>query len=526
MGGMQARATGEGAAGWTVRSRITAATLLMAVLGLAAAGGIAYLAQRDRLLSDVDARLHAIVEQVALVAEGPEEAAATPGAAATADDPAGADPATPGHESIVAPAGAYPDAAALLRALVSRLVLHQYESTTALLDGTVRYVPAVQTGVPLQENQGLLDRIVEEVARYDAAVLGTAAVPEGHLRYVGVPLRVEGDDSLGLYVSAILLEAELAPLEATFAGYALIAAIAAAVVGVAAWLLAGRLLRPLRTLGRTASRITLSDLSERIPVRGRDDVSELTETMNATFDRLEQAVTAQRHLLDDIRHELGTPITVIRGHLELLDPAQRTEVEATRELALDELDRMARLIDDIQFLASTEQPLQPRPVELAELTEQVAAKAAAIPGHSWRLEERAEGIAVLDAARLTQAWLQLADNAAKYAPEGTPIRLGSRRVADRIECWVADEGPGIPADQRERIFERFGRIDPGRGVRGSGLGLPIVAAIAERHGGRVRLEDLEGGGARFTIDLPQLPSPPPLPGSADPAPAVDAREQP
>jgi signal transduction histidine kinase len=107
----------------------------------------------------------------------------------------------------------------------------------------------------------------------------------------------------------------------------------------------------------------------------------------------------------------------------------------------------------------------------------------------------------LDPERITQAWLQLADNAGKYSPAGSVIELGSRNVDAFVEFFVSDSGPGIPRESWRRIFERFGRVDEGRGIRGSGLGLPIVAAIAEAHGGRVTLESSDAG-SRFGILVP------------------------
>src|SRR5690606_32715178 len=122
------------------------------------------------------------------------------------------------------------------------------------------------------------------------------------------------------------------------------------------------------------------------------------------------------------------------------------------------------------------------------LTEEVFAKAAGLPDHEWMLGEVAHATARVDPARVTQAWLQLVDNASKYSPKGSLIEVGSTLWDDVVELWVQDQGSGIPAEARERIFERFGRVDAGRGIRGSGLGLPIVAAIAEAHGGYVALQ--------------------------------------
>ena len=122
------------------------------------------------------------------------------------------------------------------------------------------------------------------------------------------------------------------------------------------------------------------------------------------------------------------------------------------------------------------------------------------------LIETAQVRAELDAVRITQGWLQLVDNAAKYSPAGSVIELGSRLDGDAVEFWVRDSGPGIPDESLHRIFDRFGRVDTGRGIHGSGLGLPIVKAIAEGHGGRVSL-DSGTSGSRFGIVVPVGTSP-------------------
>jgi signal transduction histidine kinase len=215
-------------------------------------------------------------------------------------------------------------------------------------------------------------------------------------------------------------------------------------------------------------------------------------------------MTSQRQLLDDVRHELKTPITIVRGHLELLSATDASEVEATRALAISELDRMSRLVDDIEALAAAQRgSMTFAPTDVAELTTGVFAKVQVLPGHSWELLEVAKASAELDAARITQAWLQLADNAAKYSPQGSLIRLGSRLVKQdaSVEFWVEDLGSGIPEQSWGRIFTRFGRVDSGRGIEGSGLGLPIVGAIAQGHSGTVSLASSPAG-SRFGVVVP------------------------
>ncbi|WP_292831893.1 ATP-binding protein [Microbacterium sp.] len=230
-------------------------------------------------------------------------------------------------------------------------------------------------------------------------------------------------------------------------------------------------------------------------------------------DPVEGSFDAQRRLLDDVRHELKTPITIVRGHLEVMDPTDVEDVTAIRDLGIAELDRMARLIGDIDLLAAVETDrLTMSDVDLTVLTQQISELVSVIPAHEWRTEQRAEGVIRGDRDRLLQAWLQLADNAAKYTPPGSPIELGSALHGSGAQLWVRDHGAGIPHAVRHRIFGRFDRGAGKRTVGGSGLGLAIVDAIAKSHGGHCSVADTPGGGATFTIEIPigtraSLPSP-------------------
>lgn len=232
-----------------------------------------------------------------------------------------------------------------------------------------------------------------------------------------------------------------------------------------------------------------------------------------TGDPAEGSFDAQRRLLDDVRHELKTPITIVRGHLEVMDPADARDVTAIRDLGIAELDRMTRLIGDIDLLAAVEtDQLTMSDVDLSVLTQQLSELVTVIPGHTWSTEQRAEGVIRGDRDRLLQAWMQLADNAAKYTPPGSPIELGSAVHASGAQLWVRDHGPGIPHAVRHRIFRRFDRGSGKRTVGGSGLGLAIVDAIAKSHGGHCAVADTPGGGATFTIEIPigtraSLPTP-------------------
>lgn len=467
-----------------MRSRILASILLVAALGMTVAGGTAFFVQRERTLDEIDARLVSRIQTARFVVTG-EAPAATGQAAAP----------------VVPNAVPFTTTSEALYAVLQQLVPNSNESALGIVDGKAEYGPGVDVDFHLEEDPGFVTRIVAEVGA-GRVVLGTSASSFGQFRYIAAPITVTGSAEKGIYVAAVDVNAELSELTSAFGTYFVVAAGALVAIGLVGWFVAGRLLRPIRQLRSAASRITASERNERIPIAGHDDVSELTATINDMLDRLDSAMTGQRQLLDDVRHELKTPITIVRGHLELLDPTDRAEVESTRLLAIDELDRMSGLVDDIESLAETQGSHHAtRPVDVADLTTDVFAKASVIVGHDWILAETAQARVSIDPARITQAWLQLADNAAKYSPDGSPIELGSSADETSVEFWVADRGSGIPRDAQERIFERFGRVDTGRGIRGSGLGLPIVKAIAAAHGGTVSLQSSPSG-SRFGIVIP------------------------
>lgn len=311
-------------------------------------------------------------------------------------------------------------------------------------------------------------------------------------------------DETGALVVVVDLEQGRSGLRDTMRTYAIVAALSLLLVTAAAFWQSGRLLAPLRTLRETAEEIGETDLSRRIPTTGNDDITALTSTVNGMLARLEHAFTGQREFLDDAGHELRTPLTVLRGHLELLDVDDPAEVAETRALLLDEVDRMARLVGDLILLAKSDRPdfVTLADVDVAGLTEDALAKARALGEREWLLDELAEVTVRADAQRLTQALLQLADNAVKHTRPGDTVALGSSYDGSRVRLWVRDSGPGVPSRDRATIFERFGRATVPEGDEGFGLGLSIVAAIVAAHGGTVTVVDAEPTGARFVLDLP------------------------
>lgn len=317
---------------------------------------------------------------------------------------------------------------------------------------------------------------------------------------VGAPREGEAALVVASYFAAE--RASLRDLMRTFAIVALLSVLL--ITGLAAWQ-GRRLLAPLRELSDTAREITGTDLSRRVPETGNDDITELTRTVNDMLERLEATITGQRRFLDDAGHELRTPLTILRGHLELLDADDPGDVAGTRALLLDEVDRMGRLVEDLIILAKTRRPdfLTPAPVDLDDLTTTVLAKAQGMADRDWHLDEVAVTRVVADEQRITQALLQLVDNAVKHTDAGDVVAVGSSVSEGNVRLWVRDTGDGIPPESRAVVLERFGRAEVRTGDEGFGLGLSIVNAIAQAHHGRVIIEDTAGGGATVVIELPQ-----------------------
>jgi signal transduction histidine kinase len=276
-----------------------------------------------------------------------------------------------------------------------------------------------------------------------------------------------------------------------------------------AWLIAGRVLAPVQLLTETAHSISQSDLTKRIEVRGRSEAADMARSFNSMLDRLEGVFRSQREFVQDASHELRDPLTICRGHLELLgdDPNERREAVS---IVLDELDRMGRIVDDLQVLAEADQPdfLLPDWIDAGIFTDELAAKASSLAAdREWMLDATAEGAFFGDRHRLTESVMNLAHNAVQHTGDGDVVALGSSLDGGELRLWVRDTGGGIPVSDQERIFERFtrGRTAHTR-YRGGGLGLAIVKAIAEAHGGRVELESRLGEGSTFTIVIPRHPT--------------------
>ncbi|RJL32895.1 sensor histidine kinase [Bailinhaonella thermotolerans] len=396
-----------------------------------------------------------------------------------------------------------PDLSEFLSGYLAQNVPDTHETFFSIVDGRAERRSAPDPPARLDRDPGF----VATAAAATEPAYGWTESRAGPVRYAVLPVRVSGDGRRGALVVLEFRDPLRAEVTEATRVLALTAFGALAVAGLAGWLVAGRVLAPIRLVRQTADQIGESDLTRRLEVRGNDDVAALATTFNRMLDRLESAFAAQRTFLDDAAHELRTPITVIRGHLELLggDPGELAE---TRALLMDELDRMNRMVDDLLVLAKADRPdfLTPGEVDLADLVVEVVAKARGLGQRRWRVGAVAEASVPGDGQRLTQALMQLAANAVRHTGPGDTIEVGSAVRGRTASLWVRDTGPGVAPEDAERVFGRFvrGSAVP-RAQDGAGLGLAIVASIARAHGGTARVESPPGGGARFVLDLPARP---------------------
>jgi len=323
----------------------------------------------------------------------------------------------------------------------------------------------------------------------------------GPVRYLAVPLVAE-DLTVGVFVVSVLLEKQLNQVEGVVRIGGLVLGSIFVIASAFAWIAAGDVLRPLRLLSETARSITESDLSQRIPVEGDDEIATLARTFNEMLNRLEDAFATQRRFVDDASHELRTPITVIRGQLEVLgdDPVERRE---TIQVVTDELDRMSRIVDDLLVLARAEQPdfIETHPIDLAEFVDELAMKASAVAGRPVTHSPVEPAVVTGDRQRLTQAVMNLVSNAVAHNRQGVDVWVGGGSNGQSASLWVTDNGQGIPPEEQKHLFERFARGRSGRRTDGAGLGLSIVKAIAEGHGGSVTFESGDTG-TTFKIEIP------------------------
>jgi heavy metal sensor kinase len=349
-------------------------------------------------------------------------------------------------------------------------------------------------------------------ARARARALGGATVigsrPEPHLRVVAVPAQRRGRRQV-LVVAESLRDVDDS-VHRVLVLLLLGGTGALALVALGGWWIARRALRPVDRITSRAEAIGVDDLSQRIAVpRVEDELAHLARTLNAMLDRLEEGVRARERLIADASHELRAPLASMRAeldvtlaHEDLDDPAR-----AALELARDDAVRLSRIVDNLLTLARVDEgrlELLVAPHDLRDLAERAARglrAAAAARGIAIALDGE-EVVVQGDGERLEQVLANLLDNAVRHSPVGGTVRVAIQAEGAATHVVVADDGPGIPPEARERVFERFSRQDPSRPRGGAGLGLAICREIVHAHGGRIWIDARPTPGTEVHLALP------------------------
>lgn len=292
-----------------------------------------------------------------------------------------------------------------------------------------------------------------------------------------------------------------------------LAALAAAVVVSVA--LSTRISRPIGRLAAASRRIAAGRYAERVPVIGSDEIGELAASFNQMADSLESTERRRLELVGDVAHELRTPLATLDGYLEGLQDGVIEAGDPTWQVLRRETARLSRLIDDLQQLWRAEArqlPLAMERLDVASLLTAVRERFAARAGEDGSeisLTAPADPLAVhADRERLAQVLDNLVANAIRYSPTGAHVALEVARQGEEVVIGVVDQGPGLSAEQRERVFERFYRVDPSRAraLGGSGIGLAIARALTAAMDGRIWAEsEGPGRGSTFRVALPRVP---------------------
>ena len=278
--------------------------------------------------------------------------------------------------------------------------------------------------------------------------------------------------------------------------------------------LARGMTQPLRDMAKAATKMATGDYTQRVEVRSRDEVGQLAEAFNRMSAEMASMEQLRRDLVGNVSHELKTPITALRAHLEnVLDGVEAPDRE-TLQVMLQQSDRLAALVDQLLELSKMESgdlPLEQVPLALAPLVREVVREVGvARAGKDVSVDsEVPEELSMVfaDPGRIHQVLFNLLDNAVRFTPPGGAVTVSAARVNGRCEVKVTDTGQGIAEEHLPRLFERFYRVDPARSREGggTGIGLAIARSVVEAHGGQIRADSEVGKGSVFTFDLPVAP---------------------
>jgi two-component system, OmpR family, sensor kinase len=344
------------------------------------------------------------------------------------------------------------------------------------------------------------------------ARLGTTFAERGGARLLATPVSARGE-TIVVVVAGTSLEDRNEALDGLLATLLIGGPIALLLASLGGYLLAAATLRPIETMRRRAAEISATTAGRRLPVPEADDeVARLAQTLNEMLARLEAGLARERRFVAEASHELRTPLSLLKTELELAlrRPRSAEELRAALSSAADETDRLALLADDLLVLARSDEGrlrLAAEPLAVSELLETVARRfgsRADEAGRTLEVDAPADASVLGDPLRLEQALGNLVDNALRYGT-GT-VRLEGRPQNGLVALRVTDEGAGFPPDFLPRAFERFSRADESRARGSAGLGLALVEAIAQAHGGTAAAVNRDGGGAEVTVCVPSSAS--------------------
>ncbi len=326
------------------------------------------------------------------------------------------------------------------------------------------------------------------------------------LEVLTAPIRIE-NATAGLFLATVDTTA-LKPAGDTADRVALLVGAIALIAGVAsAYLVLRRLLRRIGHIAEAADRIGRDHITDRLGDQGTtDEVDQLAHSFDAMLDRIEGAVQAQHELLSDVSHQLRTPLTVARGHLELLGRAGHGDpaVSETVDTAVTELDRMAALVDRLLTLGRAREPVRydVHDVDLRAFMGDLHRDGALLAPRRWELGPVPDAVVRFDETEVRGALLNLLENAVHATSPDDTIRLSATLDGQFLSLVVEDSGPGIPPAERVRVLDRFARRSS---TKGSGLGLAIVRAVCEAHGGSVTIAESDLGGASVQMRIGPQP---------------------
>lgn len=424
-----------------------------------------------------------------------------------------------------------------LASAVMLLVLYHTLQQSTQAAGAARaaqLVEQLRNDAPADLDPGLLGTdgqvgVIQLLDEKGSVILGSAGAPATALVPIEVPPtqsvsvgRVEfAEDGGDYWVTArgadtpagpvtVLVGADREPVETIVATVALLLGISGPLLVIlvawATYLLVGRALRPVERIRARVSSISTAQLDERVPVPPTgDEIAHLAQTMNDMLARLEAGNAAQRRFVSDASHELRSPLAAISTALDLAhNRPDMLDAELIDESLIPETHRMRNLVEDLLMLARADEKQLTHRADNVDLDDILAAETTRVQGNSDLIVHASIGAArvIGDTGQLARMVRNLVDNAARHARSVIELHCASHGGVAVIR--IADDGPGIPSDQRERVFDRFVRLDASRtrDSGGSGLGLAIVAEIVAAHHGEINIGDRAGGGACVTVTLP------------------------